>query len=231
MRWQYTDFEKLLADFLQEGDPSDPKEIKRRRIVQAATGLFIQLGYRKTNIADVAKRAGVAKGTIYLYFKTKPELLVYAIVEEKKRYMSVVKSVLSPDKAPKDRLREWIRTAFVVGNEMPLTSRVISGDQDILVAVFEYMDAHKERQYAEMQRAFLCAMVDEAAGEGVLPTADVEAKGQVLLGLAYFAGMIANPNIRGHLSIEGFADVLSWLISDGISAPILDDGSQSDKEV
>ena len=37
---------------------------KRERILRAATDLFVRLGYRKTSIDEVAKQAGVAKGTV-----------------------------------------------------------------------------------------------------------------------------------------------------------------------
>src|SRR3954447_13206995 len=48
---------------------------KRDAIIEAATVLFTNGGYESTTIADVAKKAGVAVGTVYLYFKNKPELL------------------------------------------------------------------------------------------------------------------------------------------------------------
>ena len=38
--------------------------------------LFERLGYRRTSVDEVARQAGVAKGTVYLYFKTKADLLV-----------------------------------------------------------------------------------------------------------------------------------------------------------
>jgi AcrR family transcriptional regulator len=49
---------------------------KRERILQAASKLFTKFGPRKTTIDEVAKEAGVAKGTVYLYFKSKEEILL-----------------------------------------------------------------------------------------------------------------------------------------------------------
>ncbi len=51
---------------------------KRQAIVDAALELFTTVGYEQTTIADVAKKAGVAVGTVYLYFKNKLELLYAA---------------------------------------------------------------------------------------------------------------------------------------------------------
>jgi TetR/AcrR family fatty acid metabolism transcriptional regulator len=48
---------------------------KRQAIVEAARSLFTTKGYETTTIAEVARQAGVAVGTVYLYFKNKNDLL------------------------------------------------------------------------------------------------------------------------------------------------------------
>ena len=49
---------------------------KRDAILRAATKVFAQNGYFQSQVADVARVAGVAAGTVYLYFKSKDDLLV-----------------------------------------------------------------------------------------------------------------------------------------------------------
>jgi TetR/AcrR family fatty acid metabolism transcriptional regulator len=49
---------------------------KRRRILDAAVRVFARKGYFAARVSDVAKKAGVADGTIYLYFRSKEDLLV-----------------------------------------------------------------------------------------------------------------------------------------------------------
>jgi TetR/AcrR family fatty acid metabolism transcriptional regulator len=49
---------------------------KRRRILDAAIGVFARKGYFAARVSDVAKKAGVADGTIYLYFQDKQDILV-----------------------------------------------------------------------------------------------------------------------------------------------------------
>jgi TetR/AcrR family transcriptional regulator, fatty acid metabolism regulator protein len=48
---------------------------KRDRILKAAVKVFARAGFHATRVSEVAKAAGVADGTIYLYFKSKEELL------------------------------------------------------------------------------------------------------------------------------------------------------------
>ena len=49
---------------------------KRGRIIDAAVAVFAEKGFHAARVSDVAKRAGVADGTIYLYFKNKDDILI-----------------------------------------------------------------------------------------------------------------------------------------------------------
>ena len=61
------------------------KEDRPAEITAAAFSTFVENGYAGTRVEEVAKRAGVSKGLLYLYFKTKEEL-----------FKSVVKSFVVP---------------------------------------------------------------------------------------------------------------------------------------
>lgn len=61
------------------------KEQRPEQITRAALSAFAEKGYDATRVTDVARRAGVSKGLLYLYFRTKEEL-----------FKAVVKSVVMP---------------------------------------------------------------------------------------------------------------------------------------
>ncbi|WP_155286971.1 TetR/AcrR family transcriptional regulator [Lacticaseibacillus zhaodongensis] len=69
---QPSDFQKLYAQTLA-ADTTLP--VKQRDILLAAFALFTQQGFDHTTTADIAKRAGVAQGTVYKRYKTKDGLL------------------------------------------------------------------------------------------------------------------------------------------------------------
>src|SRR5438105_2208741 len=48
---------------------------KREAILQAAVKVFARRGYFNAKVADIAREAGIADGTVYLYFKSKDEVL------------------------------------------------------------------------------------------------------------------------------------------------------------
>ncbi len=57
------------------------KEARPAEIIDAALALFVEKGFAATKLDDVAKLAGVTKGTVYLYFENKEELLKSAVRE------------------------------------------------------------------------------------------------------------------------------------------------------
>jgi TetR/AcrR family fatty acid metabolism transcriptional regulator len=60
----------------ERGGPSGRGGDKRERILDAAVRVFARKGFHATRVSEVAKAAGVADGTIYLYFDSKEHLLV-----------------------------------------------------------------------------------------------------------------------------------------------------------
>lgn len=55
-----------------------PEEV-REKIIKSAIELFASKGFHETKVDEVAEKSGVAKGTIYLYFSSKEDLLVNSI--------------------------------------------------------------------------------------------------------------------------------------------------------
>jgi len=213
--WTVAGVEKALEQVVERGDPSDPREQRRAKLVQAATALFVQQGYRKTSVEQVARRAGVAKGTVYLHFKTKGELVVHAIVEEKKRYVARLAPVLNDELAPRERLKLWLQTVLVVAREMPLMSRLLSGDLEFLAALDDLPADVMAKSHA-FSNDFLGGLVDQAASPHRWTKLELDDRATVLSALVYFSALLPNERVRGHLSIERFASILADLIIDGI---------------
>lgn len=54
---------------------------KERAILAAARAVFLKNGFERARMAEIAKRAGVAEGTIYIYYKTKNDLLQAVVLQ------------------------------------------------------------------------------------------------------------------------------------------------------
>jgi TetR/AcrR family transcriptional regulator, fatty acid metabolism regulator protein len=78
---------------------------KRERILRAAVDVFAQTGYHNARVSDVARVAGVADGTIYLYFTNKEELLVTIFRESAHRHFDALRDALRAASDPAVKIR------------------------------------------------------------------------------------------------------------------------------
>src|SRR6202041_4020623 len=72
---------RAQARIVSQAAPSGEDSAKRRQIVQGARSIFLAQGFDAASMNDIARAAGVSKGTLYVYFKDK-EQLFEAIVEQ-----------------------------------------------------------------------------------------------------------------------------------------------------
>jgi TetR/AcrR family fatty acid metabolism transcriptional regulator len=82
---------------------------KRERILSAAERIFARHGFFAAKVSDVAKEAGVADGTIYLYFKSKDDLLI-SLFERRMLELTEALQAAITGKPPREQLRAFIRT-------------------------------------------------------------------------------------------------------------------------
>jgi TetR/AcrR family transcriptional regulator, fatty acid metabolism regulator protein len=82
---------------------------KRERILRAAVDVFAEHGYFNAKVSQIAKTAGVADGTIYLYFDGKEDLLVTIFREHTRSYLQTLEQQLANVNRAEDRLRIAIR--------------------------------------------------------------------------------------------------------------------------
>jgi len=79
---------------------------KREAILRAAVKVFAQRGFFNSKVSDVASEAGIADGTVYLYFKSKDEILHSIFDQAMDRFIEEGKRELSTLDKPADRLRK-----------------------------------------------------------------------------------------------------------------------------
>lgn len=82
---------------------------KRERILRAAVDVFAEFGYFNAKVSQIAKAAGVADGTIYLYFDGKEDLLITIFREHTRNYLRSLEQSLANINRAEDRLRVAVR--------------------------------------------------------------------------------------------------------------------------
>src|SRR2546423_13890797 len=82
---------------------------KRERILRAAVDVFAKSGYFNAKVSEIAKAAGVADGTIYLYSDGKEDVLITIFREHTRNYLQSLERELANVRAAEDRIRIAIR--------------------------------------------------------------------------------------------------------------------------
>ncbi len=88
------------------------REDKYQKILDAAVEAFAEVGYHPCQVSKIARIAGVADGTIYLYFKSKEEILIRLFEERMGDFIQIMRSKLKACRNTRMRLRAIIQTHF-----------------------------------------------------------------------------------------------------------------------
>jgi TetR/AcrR family transcriptional regulator, fatty acid metabolism regulator protein len=91
---------------------TDAREQRRRTILASAVRVFADQGFFAARIRDIAAGAGVAEGTIYLYFEGKDDLLLTAFRERVSEFVASIADALGAAAPLEERLARFVRTQF-----------------------------------------------------------------------------------------------------------------------
>jgi AcrR family transcriptional regulator len=140
---------EALDQVLLDGQQNNPlnevsaeeneRKLREEHLLDVAAVLLVRWGYRKTTIDDVAREAGVGKGTIYLHWKGKSELFRAAIIREQQRVSAEVKQRVAADPEGGLAHRQWAHT-FIVASANPLMAAILKGQTDIFQGLLSSID-------------------------------------------------------------------------------------------
>src|SRR5438477_2112469 len=82
---------------------------KRDAILRAATDVFADRGFFNAQVADIARAAGVAAGTVYLYFRSKDDLLISIFERSMRDALAEGRAMVEAERDPRARLRRFAR--------------------------------------------------------------------------------------------------------------------------
>jgi TetR/AcrR family fatty acid metabolism transcriptional regulator len=99
---------------------------KRERILKAAIKVFAKNGFYATRVSELAKAAGVADGTIYLYFKNKDDVLITIFEEGIERLLTILRGVAESEEPFEHRIQRIIELQLGLMEEQRDLAEVIT---------------------------------------------------------------------------------------------------------
>jgi TetR/AcrR family fatty acid metabolism transcriptional regulator len=135
---------------------------KRERILAAAERIFARHGFFAARVSEVAKEAGVADGTIYLYFKSKDDLLI-SVFENRMAHVNDQLRGAIADLPPGEQLRAFIRAYLRMVSDEPTAVEVLTIE---LRQSSKFMKEYDNPQFADFLRMLGGIIADgQARGE------------------------------------------------------------------
>jgi TetR/AcrR family transcriptional regulator, fatty acid metabolism regulator protein len=122
---------------------------KRERILAAAERVFARRGFFASRVSEIAKDAGVADGTIYLYFKSKDDLLISLFEQRMKQVNSTLRSAVASEKRPVEQLRAVIRAYLQLVHDEPAAAEVLTIE---LRQSNKFMKEYENSEFADFLR-------------------------------------------------------------------------------
>lgn len=87
---------------------------KYKQIIDAAVIVIAENGYHQAQVSKIAKQAGVADGTIYLYFKNKEDILISVFQEKMGVFVSELEKIIAKDERAAEKLGMMINSHFTL---------------------------------------------------------------------------------------------------------------------
>jgi len=89
---------------------------KRTRILEAALTVFKERGFHEAKVEDISQAAGVGKGTVYEYFRTKNEIYEETVKYHLEKYLKEAREEVQRQATIRDKIR------FIIGRQLQILS-------------------------------------------------------------------------------------------------------------
>ena len=200
-------------------------EARLERVLDAAAELLVQWGYRRVTIEEVARRARIGKGTVYLHFPTKEALFLAVLLRTHHGVLGrlVARMEADPAEALPGRL---VRSLYLDIADDPVTRPLYLGDSEVLGRLaHEAVDTLGEltRRRAEVARGWFGLL----RGAGLVRTdRDVDEQMYLLSAITtgfYFLDTLPVPGAPAERSAR--AELLEHAVSAALEIPAASGGA------
>src|SRR5262245_20494029 len=108
--------------------------VSRARVLAAARKRFERYGYRRTSIAEIARDAGIAVGTVYRYFETKEAIFLAVAEDTIDAWLAEARRALGSPGTAIERLARLGRVSVEFNRRTTLVQSILERDTEIVLA-------------------------------------------------------------------------------------------------
>jgi len=139
---------------------------KRERILSAAEQVFADRGFYHARVSEIAREAGVADGTIYLYFKSKDDVLISLFESRMEQVNRDMTAAIARHESAPDKVRAFIRHFMELVRSNPKLAEVLTVE---LRQSSKFMKEYANPRFADFLKILAAVIKDGQAGGELEP--------------------------------------------------------------
>ncbi len=150
------------------------RDFRVREILEAARRVVARNGFQGVTIDRVAEEAKIAKGTVYLYFHTKEELLKAAVEQGMVNFTSQIRAEVAEVSQPLEKLCRLVEAALELSDSQRDFFKTLLLERNFLAAAPSHPEAAQMLDLYLSYIQFIASVIQEGVDAGVLRSHDVE---------------------------------------------------------
>lgn len=150
---------------------------RTQKILEAALQLFTQQGLRKTTIEQIAAAAEIGKGTIYLSFKSKDDILCALVQQEIHWFLRTLRSAIRKEQTAVEQLRTYILTSIQTAVELQVARRI---SHELREESLCFLDKVKHEHFA-VERSIIENILEFGSEQDEFVIADISLASQTIV--------------------------------------------------
>jgi TetR/AcrR family fatty acid metabolism transcriptional regulator len=191
-------------------DPDKPQQI-----IEAAVRVFARKGYYNSRVSDIAREAGIAAGTIYLYFRTKDDILVTLFRDKMADFVGALRKAISVEPDAASKVRRLVSLHFRILEEHPNLAEVVQVELRQGQKFFRGASSQEIGAYF----ALIASVLEEGVAEGRFRSGlPVKVATKMLFGAMDQVATSWVLGKRGYQLVDT-ADAVAEIFLQGVAAP------------
>ncbi|HBG5346400.1 TPA: TetR/AcrR family transcriptional regulator [Clostridioides difficile] len=185
---------------------------RREKIVAVALSLMAENGFQKTSMREIAVLANMGKSSLYDFFKTKDEIVVYAVEKETEKTIQQVHRIIDDEPSPQQCLRKIMLNHLRVTKQYRTVLMWLNTESDYLEE--DYRKRLKDVRYAYQD--IIKSVIDNGVTKGIFRKTDTALVTRLLINSMLSIIYTSRPSAGSEKMLDETMNIfLHGIMSDG----------------
>lgn len=185
---------------------------RRGEIIAVALRLIAENGFQKTSMREIAVLANMGKSSLYDFFKTKDEIVVYAVEKEIEEIIQKIHGIIANESSPEQCLRKIMLNHLGIPKQFRTVLMWLNTESDYLEE--EYQDRLKTARYAYQD--IIKTVIENGVTAGVFRKTDANLMARLLINSVIAIVYTSRPSSSPEKMLEETMNIfLHGIMNDG----------------